>query len=56
MISKDLEWTVSIDMEGCKAERRWDKEGKDPGNSSGAQHRKYGSTEKRKERDPKPVK
>ena len=32
-----------------------DKEGKDPGNSSGAQHRKYGSTEKCQERDPKPT-
>lgn len=42
-------------MERCKAERRWDKEGNDPGNSSGAQHRKYGSTEKCQERDPKPT-
>ena len=30
-------------------------EGNDPGNSSGAQHRKYGSTEKCQERDPKPT-
>lgn len=31
-------------MERCKAERRWNKEGNDPGNSSGAQHWKYRST------------
>ena len=30
-------------MERCKAERRWDKEGYYPGNSSGARHRKYRS-------------
>ena len=41
--------------ERCKAERCWDKEGKDPGNSSGAQHRKYGSTKKCQKRDPKPA-
>lgn len=40
-------------MERCKAERRRLKEGKDPGNGSGAQHWKYGSTGKCKNRDSK---
>ena len=39
----------------CKAERRWLKEGRDPGISSGAQHRKYRSTGKCQNRDPKPA-
>ena len=39
----------------ARLKRHWDKENNDPGNSSEAQHQKYGSTEKCQERDPKQV-